>query len=264
MSQGMNEFLSAYYGTAPQPTAEEIAHAQQIDFFAKTAASNGIDLQALNQDQINWLWGQVFAKEAEAAQAAPAEQPKTAAVAEKKDDSIAKEAAASKLAEAEFLQKKEAMAKIAEADFLGRVIAHSMYDESEKIAAAKRAEAEKAAEFPPKKDGDGDKDDKKDEKGGESLRDRLMSAASEKKEEKEEKKASVSEFDVKAAQTAVQKIASSQYWNVDEAVDRLNAVLTLGAKESVKVASAPNVEAALDIRSLELLELAGYPIKWEG
>jgi hypothetical protein len=249
----MNEFLSAYYGTAPQPTAEEIAHAQQIDFFAKTAAANGIDLEALNQDQINWLWGQVFAKEAEAAQAAQATktaEPKVEDDKKKEDDKAKKEAAATKTAEAEFLQKKEAMAKIAEADFLGRVIAHSMYDESQKIAAAKKAEAEK--------------DDDKKEEGGESLRDRLMAASKEKKEEKEEKKASVSEFDVKAAQTAVQKIASSQYWDVNEAVDRLNAVLTLGAKESVKVASAPDVEAALDIRSLELLELAGYPIKWEG
>lgn len=247
MSQEMHEFLAAYYGTAPQPSAEEVQRAQQIDFFAKTAAANGIDLESLNQDQINWLWNQVFtAKTAEPAKEEKAPPP------EKKDEK-------DKKAEAEFAQKKEAMAKIAEADFLGRVMAHSFYNESVKIASAQ----EKAAEFPPKK-GEEPKKEEKDEGG--SLKDRLMAAAKKdegKEDKKEEKKASVSDLDAKAAELAVQKIASSNYWDVNEGVERLHAVLTLGPKESVKVASAPNFEAALDIRALELLELAGYPIEWK-
>jgi hypothetical protein len=32
--------------------------------------------------------------------------------------------------------------------------------------------------------------------------------------------------------------------------------------DSVKVASAPNVETAAYIRGLELLEAAGYPVTW--
>ena len=254
MSQEMHEFLAAYYGTAPQPSAEEVQRAQQIDFFAKTAAANGIDLEALNQDQINWLWNQVFTTKT----AEPAKEEK-APPAEKKEE---KDEAKDK-AEAEFAQKKEAMAKIAEADFLGRVMAHSFYNESVKIASAQPQE--KAAEFPPKKDEEPKKEEKKDE--GDSLKDRLMAAAkkdeSKEEEKKEEKKASVSDLDAKAAELAVQKLASSNYWDVNEGVERLHAVLTLGPKESVKVASAPNFEAALDIRALELLELAGYPIEWK-
>jgi hypothetical protein len=247
MSQGMNEFLASYYNTAPQPTAEELQHAQQIDFFAKTAAANGIDLEALSQDQVNWLWGQVFTdKTAESKTAEPKAVEKESVNTD-----------GEKKAEAEFTQKKEAMAKIAEADFLGRVMAHSFYNESVKIASAKEVEVAKVAEFPPKKD--------EKEEGG-SLKERLMAAASKKeeKDEKEEKKASVSELDMKSAELAVQKLAASNHWDVNEGVERLNAVLTLGVKDSVKVASAPNFEAALDVRSLELLELAGYPIKWEG
>jgi hypothetical protein len=255
MSQGMNEFLASYYNTAPQPTAEELQHAQQIDFFAKTAAANGIDLEALSQDQVNWLWSQVFTdKTAESKTAEPK-------VVEKEPVNTDGE----KKAEAEFTQKKEAMAKIAEADFLGRVMAHSFYNESVKIASAKEAEVAKVAEFPPKKDEKDEKKEEKKEEGG-SLKERLMAAASKKeeKDEKEEKKASVSELDMKSAELAVQKLAASNHWDVNEGVERLNAVLTLGVKDSVKVASAPNFEAALDVRSLELLELAGYPIKWEG
>lgn len=254
MSQGMHEFLAEYYGTAPQPTAEEVAHQQQLDFFAKTAAANGIDLSQLNQQQVQYLWDQVFPEQA-SAQAQP--ETKQASAPDPK------ELERTKQAEAEFLQKKEAMAKIAEADFLGRVVAHAMWNESEKIAAAKQAQALQAAQI---KQAEEDKD--KDDKGGDkSLRDRLMEAAAkkdDKEDDKEEKKASsgVSEFDIKAAQLAVQKVAASNYWNVNEAVDRLNAVLTLGAQESVKVAMAPNVDAALDIRSSELLEQAGYPIQW--
>jgi len=253
MSQEMHEFLAAYYGTAPQPSAEEVQRAQQIDFFAKTAAANGIDLEALNQDQINWLWNQVFTTKTAEPEKKEEKKDEKAPPAEKKDEE--------KKAEAEFAQKKEAMAKIAEADFLGRVMAHSFYNESVKIASA-QPQQEKAAEFPPKKD-----EEKKEEKGdGGSLKDRLMAAAKKdesKEEKKEEKKASVSDLDAKAAEFAVQKLASSNYWDVNEGVERLHAVLTLGPKESVKVASAPNFEAALDIRALELLELAGYPIEWK-
>lgn len=224
---GMNAFLADYYGTAASPSAEEVAQAQQIDFFAKTAAANGIDLSQLDQNQINWLWGQVFTKTAEEAGE------------DKKEEGKEEEKAKEEKAKEEYEEKKEAMAKIAEADFLGRVIAHSMWDESDKIAQDRQAYLHKAAEEEAKKE-------------------------EAKKEDEKEKESSVSSLDLKAAELALSKIASSNYWDLHEAADRLKAVLTLGAGESVKIASAPNFGAAVDIRSLELLELAGYPIQWNG
>jgi hypothetical protein len=74
-----------------------------------------------------------------------------------------------------------------------------------------------------------------------------------------EKKAAA--LDVYAAQLAFEKIAESQQWDVDEAVDRLNAVLTLGVEEE-KTAGVYDPDMYLEARALELAEAAGYPVEW--
>jgi hypothetical protein len=92
---------------------------------------------------------------------------------------------------------------------------------------------------------------------------RGIKALSKKKDEGAEKDSSAN-FDLTAAQCAVEK-AASVGWNADEAVERLNAVLTLGPGDpatSEKVAAAQTEEQALEMRACELLELAGYPITW--
>jgi len=69
-------------------------------------------------------------------------------------------------------------------------------------------------------------------------------------------------LDSVAGEHAVEK-ASAAGWNVDEAIDRVSAILTLGAPdEDSKVAAADTFEQAVDIRANELLEMAGYPIDW--
>lgn len=51
-------------------------------------------------------------------------------------------------------------------------------------------------------------------------------------------------------------------FDVDVAAERLAAVNTLGLNESEKVASAANADQAVEVRALEFLEAAGYPVQW--
>lgn len=63
---------------------------------------------------------------------------------------------------------------------------------------------------------------------------------------------------------AVEKAAAAG-WDREEAIDRLSAVLTLGFnEENTKVAAADEFPQAKEIRALELLEVAGYPVTWPG
>jgi len=75
----------------------------------------------------------------------------------------------------------------------------------------------------------------------------------------QEKKGSA--LDSEAAEYAFQKAAEAG-WDVNEASERLTAVLTLGPLESEKIASASTYGEALEVRSLELLAQAGYPVQW--
>jgi hypothetical protein len=72
-----------------------------------------------------------------------------------------------------------------------------------------------------------------------------------------------SAIDQLALDMAVEKVAEAG-WDMDEAGDRLAAVVTLGLGGSEKIAAAPygDVNTAVEIRSLEFLEAAGYPVEW--
>lgn len=76
-----------------------------------------------------------------------------------------------------------------------------------------------------------------------------------------EKKSSVSSFEMEAAELALAKIAEANF-DQEEAVNRLNAVLTLGMGESEKVASLDTFEDAIERRALEYAQAAGYPVEW--
>ena len=76
----------------------------------------------------------------------------------------------------------------------------------------------------------------------------------------EEQKAAA--FNLMAAESAYEKMASAG-WDAEEVAGRLNAVLTLGFDDSnTKIASHHDFDTALEVRSLELAELAGYPVEW--
>ena len=127
-------------------------------------------------------------------------------------------------AKAEFAEKKEASMKIAESDELGRLMARSFMDEVQKLASGQPPTQPKVASAPTP----------------------VTSAPA---------------IDQLAAELACEKAASAGY-NADEAAQRVIAVLTLGAPDSIKVASAETLESAVDVRALELLELAGYPVQY--
>lgn len=143
---------------------------------------------------------------------------------EKKDDE--KDDEKKEKAKAEFAAKKEASMKIAESDALGRLMARSFMDEVTKIASG-----------------------------------RPSAPAQEKVAEAETPATTAPALDQLAAEKAVEKAASADY-DPQVAAQRIHAVLVLGAPDSVKVASADTLEQAVEVRALELLELAGYPVQY--
>jgi hypothetical protein len=76
-----------------------------------------------------------------------------------------------------------------------------------------------------------------------------------------EASAGPSAFEMEAAELALAKVAEANF-DQDQAIDRLNAVLTLGLNDSEKVASLDKYEDALERRALEYAAAAGYPVEW--
>ena len=72
-----------------------------------------------------------------------------------------------------------------------------------------------------------------------------------------------SALDECAAELAV-KTAAENGWDAEEAGERVASVITLGicTEENSKVAAAGDLDGAVQIRSLEFLEAAGYPVTW--
>jgi hypothetical protein len=75
------------------------------------------------------------------------------------------------------------------------------------------------------------------------------------------KKKESSAIDELAMEQAIYKAAAAGF-DVDEAAERVAAALTLGIEDSAKIAAANDVDAAVDIRALEMLDAAGYPVTW--
>jgi len=263
----MNLELAAMYGTPGAPSQEDLEKTAQAELFAKLAADNGLDLNQLTDPQIAQLWDETFGTKT-AGEIPPQFKKKD----EDKDEDKEKK----EKAEKEHEEKKAALAKFAEADHLGRVMAHAYVSEltkigqalegkpasadpSEKLKAA-MAKLKKTAEPDPDPDPDPDKKKGKEKKAEpdpdpDPDKKPKMAPPGAKKE--------ASAIDQLAAEKAV-KLAADNKFDPEEAAGRINAVFALGMldENSVKVASAPNVEAATDIRALELLEAAGYPVTW--
>jgi len=249
----MNPYLAAMYnthgyGTQVQQERTKIAAA---DIFCKAAAAEGIDLSTLTNEVRQQLFEEFCTKLAEE-EGAPAEgeekkaPPFPPVASEKKDgedegsekdkkEDEKEEEEKESAARAEFLAKQEWMQKQAEADFLGRQMAHAFMSEKTAIEMEKEGKALPSPKGKPAAP-------KKGAIGG---------------------KKQASALDQQAATAAV-KIAESYGYPINEVTSRLQAVLTLGAKESEKIAHAKgDYNAAIGLRGLELLEQAGYPIAWE-
>lgn len=206
----------------------------QVELFAKLASENGIDIEKLSADEFAQLWNGTFAGE-----------PDTTAEKTAAEKAEAEKVAAQQAAEAELAEKRAEAAKFAEAEALGRHMAHALTDEIRKIAGEMPEAFRKKIE------------EKKDEKGS----DEKKKKDEDKDEGKKlpEKKASA--IDELAVASALKKVAEAGL-SVKQAQARLGALMLLGVSDSEKIASASDVSAAVEIRSLELLEAAGYPVNW--
>ena len=263
----MDKFLAEYYGTNKTASApeEDLEKQASVDLFLKLASEQGIDLKSMPDAQVQQLYSNWSEKRAEAEKAAAAAPAPEAKVAEDEKEKLKEKA------KEEHEEKKAAAEKVAEADFCGRVMAHSFVQELRNISAeeAKTAGAKgapaagiKVAEMPEafKKHMEGKGEEKHEEKKDEKK--------DEKHEEKKEHenpfaKKEGSAIDALAASRAV-VMAKEAGFDPEQAGRKVAAVLELNLiGESAKVASAPDVEMAVGIRALELLEKAGYPVTWE-
>jgi hypothetical protein len=76
-----------------------------------------------------------------------------------------------------------------------------------------------------------------------------------------DKGASINDY---AFESALYKVAEAG-WDAEECAERINSVFTLGMfdEENTKISAAYDVDGAIEIRSLEMLESAGYEINWD-
>lgn len=349
----MNEYLAGLYGTngTQQSAQADFEKQAQMELFAKMAEAEGINLEELNADQVSHLWESTFGtKLAEDGSEEDDED----------EDDEEKEAAAF-----EFAQVKEAQVAVAQADYMGRVMAHAMTDELDKIAVSGAEIGARARDLAgrAKKGVRGFLGDVRDiatakefregrtamrnvrSSTGQRMRDasirermglnanigntpaerlqalrfgrklsppamlpddaafkaqenRVRRAAGKLQAMQEgaargkqlrglaktvglyggaagavglgaaalsggkDKKSSAYYLDKWAAELAFEKAAEAG-WDADEAAAILNSLLTLGPTESEKVAAADDLGEALEYRSLELLEEAGYPVNWD-
>lgn len=235
----MDQELAALYGTTGT-TQEDQTKVAEAQLFAKLAADNGINLNELTDDQIQELWDGTFAKQA-------TEEEKKEPTEEKKEE--AKEEEKKAAAQAEFNSQREWQEKVAECDKLGRIMAHAYVQELDLIKQAMEKKAEKAMPFAGKETPAEEKAEEKE-----------MKEHKKGKEEHEEKKASA--IDDLAAKQALQ-LAHEAGLDVKVAAKRIDAIATLGGPaQSEKTASATSLEETIQIRALEFLEAAGYPVTW--
>lgn len=295
---GMDQWLANYFGTGPaaepQPSAEDAEKTAQAEFFAKTAAQNNINLSELSPSQIEWLWQKTFSKEAEFP------PPKAEGKDEKKDDEGKKrEDAARKEHEEKKASQARFQENLDTGAFIGKTAAHSYVATLKQLAGEGALDFLKEAGFVDKAKavgkeyvkgmkGEGIKDSFRAMKNnaGASVHGELAArkdlgkavgrsaasygataaaaggAAAGAHHATKKKEASMDNFELESANMALEMIAKTASFDVDEATSRINAVLTLGLAESEKVASLTTFEEARERRALEYAEAAGYPVEW--
>jgi hypothetical protein len=283
----MNEIFAQYYNTlgngeatdktaaaAPAPTQEDLTKQAQYELFAKVAHANGIDLSKLTDAQCDELFERTMAPEKTAGEM----PPQFMANAKGKKDGDKDEDDESKkkeMAEKEHAEKKAAAVMFQQADAFGRQAAHAYVDELKKVAAA--VEAQQAKEAAPALPAKGETY----KRVGERLRDAVSAhgghaaaaaggaaagGAAGYAAGKNKKASALDELAANRALAIVDefnKQAGANGFNLEEASERIAAVVfTLGLADSTKIAAAADVNAAIEIRALEALEAAGYPVQW--
>lgn len=285
----MDQMLANFFGTGGtenQPSAEDAEKVAQAEFFAKTAAAQGIDLEALSPAQVDWLWQRTYGttKEAEF-------PPKKDDKPEGDGDGDEKKDREDK-ARKEHEEKKASQERFDQATVFGKTAAHSYVAEMKNILAAGGLDFMKEAGKVDRAVGAVGKHLESTGKkvvrgiGGTGGAEQAMNPRTAKaigagahaavggaaaglaagarkamKGKDKEASAGPSAFEMEAAELALAKVAEADF-DQDQAVKRLNAVLTLGLNDSEKVASLSSYEEALERRALEYAAAAGYPVEW--
>lgn len=273
----------------------------QMEIFTKLASDQGIDLDKLSEDQISHLWNHVFSKEASEEEGKGEKEKESegdAAEAKKeeaKKEHEEKKEAMAKIAEAATLGKIMAHSLVAELREISKEASGEEVDPGE----TQEGENKEAA-MPPQLAAALGKGKALAGKAGKAVSDAAgkakghVAGAAHKAHEKGK------EFGGKALETAKKhkvpaaaaaggaavgfmagrkkessaidelalieavKVAEAGGFDVEEAANRVAGVFHLGMLgESEKVASAIDADAAVQVRALEFLEAAGYPVTWE-
>jgi len=286
----MNQFFAEMYGT---PGADEnLEKTAQAEAFVKLAVDNGIDISQLSDEQIAELWNATFEGEEEkTAEASDEQLQQLYAQANEEFSGVASQTDMQKQAEAfgqqaahAFYAELQEIEKVAgNLSNLGEYAAGAagklkgVAGKIKDVATGKKAR-EAAGEIKRMKAGKVPSDyaplarEKKKllagaaetagAYGGAGLAAGGTAYGASKLEKKGKGKTASAAIDKLAAHVAYEKLAEAE-WNEEEAAERLNAVLTLGAGESEKIAHAADTDQAIEIRAYELMELAGYPVSWE-
>jgi len=272
----MNQIFAEYYNTlgndktaSAEPTQEDLVKQAQYELFAKVAFANNIDLSKLSDAQCDELFERTMNSEKTAG-----EMPPQFAKAKKDgDEDEDDESKKKEMAEKEHAEKKAAAAMFQQADSFGRQAAHAYVDELKKVAAAVEQQKEAAPALPPKggMKGVGDRiREAVSAHGGKAVSGVGGAAAGyvagRMHKDKEKGASAIDELAANRALAIVDefnKQAGAGAFNLEEASERIAAVVfTLGLADSTKIASAANVDTAIEIRALEALEAAGYPVQW--
>ena len=239
---GINQDLARLYAQSPDDA--ELQKQAEAELFCKIAAQNGIDFNALTDDQVNHLWNETMGKTAEEGNPFAKKDEKEEGKDEEKKEEAKKDEEKKEAAAREHAVKLAEAREDARADELGRKMAHAFADEADKIASVQKgAQSKTASPLPPK----------------------LAAAVTRAREESKTASAPAaaesapSRIDELAVEYAV-KLAAEGGFDPEVAANRVWAVYTLGLEESTKLAST--LPDQIHIRALEFLEAAKYPVNW--
>jgi len=282
----MNEWLAQYFGTAS--VSDETEKQASAELFIKLASENGIDLKAMSDAEVQELYESTMGKTAEDDR----DDDKKKKVEEAAKEHEEKKESAAKFAEAELMGQIMAHSFEAERERIKEAAGEGAklrrgFEQAKghvaefgaRVSGSKVREAKGALSNLKNREHHIPGGAKLETSMGahvkklksEALRARLKAgggaaaalAAGEGTRRAvtgSEKKSSA--LDELAAEYAVTKVASAG-WDADEAAQRIVSVLTLGVSdENSKVAFTQTLDEAVEVRSLELAEAAGYPVTW--
>jgi hypothetical protein len=261
---GMNQDLARAYQT-PGHTTEDQEKIAQAELFAKLAAEQGINISRLSDAQVNELWDLTFNEKTAEESPFPPKDEKSDE--DKKKEEEAKKEEEKKEAAAREHQQKLAFAnEEARADYLGRKMAHAYVAELREIAINQEKQA--AAQQPAAP---------AETKTASPLERAIASVKGETKVASApapavpaapqgfrvapvEQYKQASALDQLAMEAAV-KLASDAGFDPELAASRIVGLQALGGVASVKIAQ--KTEDQIQVRALEYLEAAGYPVNWQ-